>query len=78
MRKQTMDWKPMFSKHKIDRVLVPGLYEKLAKLRSIKERNNTCGWKFGQTSTLQDRWIERTWENGQHHHSLGKCQLALQ
>jgi len=43
-----MDWKNIFSKHKIDRVLVPRLYEELTKLKSIKKRNNTHGWKFGQ------------------------------
>ena len=31
-----MDWKNIFSKHKIDRVLVPRLYEELTKLKSIK------------------------------------------
>ena len=43
-----MDWKNIFSKHKFDRVLVPRLYGELTKLKSIKKRNNTRGWKFGQ------------------------------
>ena len=37
MRKQTMDWKNMFSKHKIDRVLVPRLYEELTKLKVLRK-----------------------------------------
>ena len=53
-----MDWENVFSKHKTDRLLVPRLYEELTRLKSIKKRNNTHGWKFGKTGTLKDKWIE--------------------
>lgn len=54
-----MDWKHMFSKHKIDRVLVPRLDEKLAKLRSIRKETPVAE-SLAKQEFLQDRWIERT------------------